>query len=478
MDFAEIVGLLYPYAERFPLNRALPEEGLSKDEILARLEIMARTENNGWENGRCSGTIYFGDHAHYEFLNKCFGYFSHVNSLQRDMCPSMNYMESEIISMTLEMLNAEAARRHNPLHQPCGVVGFGGTESILNAMLAYRNKLQAEKGIDRTEAIFPDTAHAAFAKAAHLFGMTLVVAPTDPVKTTVDVDFIGDHITERTAVVIGSAGNYPYGTIDPIEELSSVVLEKGTNLHVDACLGGWILPWGQALGYPNIPLFDFRLPGVTSISADTHKFGYGLKGTSILAWRDKSFRHHHYHLMPDWKGGAYASPGIAGSRSGGLIAATWAAMRHLGRNGYKEKAKRIFDTSFAMQDIIKSHAELRLMGSPTFCFSFTSDIFNIYHVNDFMLTRGWRFNGQQSPDAIHMCVTGPQTRPGVVDAFAADLADAVAYARQPPRRLPKSAGVYGGGGVELETDDSLTLSHFLTMAMDACQDGSHLLASH
>jgi glutamate/tyrosine decarboxylase-like PLP-dependent enzyme len=286
----------------------------------------------------------------------------------------------------------------------------------------------------------------------------------------VDVDFVRDAITPNTAMIVSSAGNYPYGTIDPIAALSDVALEKDVCLHVDGCLGGWILPWGQELGYPNIPVFDFRNPGVTSISADTHKYGYGLKGTSVLAWRDKSYRQHQYYMLTDWKGGAYASPGLAGSRSGGLIAATWASMMRLGRQGYLERARKIFDAAFAMQRAVTSHPELRLMGKPTFCFSFTSDAFNVYHVNDFMKTRGWRFNGQQKPDAIHMCVTGPQTQAGVTDAFAADLSAAVAYAKNPPTAKPQSGGVYGGGG-ELDMTNPAVARMFFTYALNAFTDG-------
>jgi glutamate/tyrosine decarboxylase-like PLP-dependent enzyme len=466
MDPKKLTRALFPYADRYPPNRTFPEEGLDEATILAQLKEMAGAEDQRWEGGRCSGTMYFGEHDHYAFLNECFGYFSHVNALQRDMCPSMNRFESEIIAMTLDMLHGEAVQQHDPSQRACGSIGFGGTESILNAMLAYRNKLQQERGIDRTNMIWPDTAHPAFHKAAHLFGMDLIVAPTDPGTTKVDVDFVRDHVTPETAVVISSAGNYPYGTIDPIEELSEVVVEKDTALHVDGCLGGWILPWGQELGYPHIPLFDFRLPGVTSISADTHKFGYGLKGTSVLAWRDKSYRKHQYYMLPDWKGGTYASPGIAGSRSGGLVSATWAAMTHLGRKGYRERAKQIFDTAFAMQDAVLSHPELRLMGEPTFCFSFTSDHFEIYHLNDFMVERGWRFNGQQQPPAIHMCVTGPQTQKGIVEAFEKDLAEAVDYAKSPSQAKPRSGGIYGGGDA-LDPDAS---AGFLNMLLDACTD--------
>jgi glutamate/tyrosine decarboxylase-like PLP-dependent enzyme len=469
MDLQKALRALYPYAEEFGVTRSFPEHGVPAERILGELRSMARREDSRWENGRCSGTMYCGDHEHYDFLNEAFALFSHVNALQRDMCPSMNRCESEIIAMTLEMLHGEAVPQHDPRQKACGVLGFGGTESILNAILAYRDRARAEQGITAPNMIWPDTAHPAFHKAAHLFGLEVIVAPTDPVTTQVDVDFVRDAINARTAVVVASAGNYPYGTIDPMAALSEAVLEKGVCLHVDGCLGGWILPWGQELGYPNIPVFDFRLPGVTSISADTHKYGYGLKGTSVLAWRDKSYRRHQYYLLPNWKGGTYASPGLAGSRSGGLIAATWASMMSLGRQGYLDRARKIFDTAFRMQEAVTSHPELRLMGKPTFCFSFRSEAFNVYHVNDFMKERGWRFNGQQDPDAIHMCVTGPQTRDGVVEAFTADLDEAVRYAHNPRQAKPLSSGIYGGGG-DLDLSNPAAARMFLTVALDAMTD--------
>ncbi len=469
MSIEDLLKALYPYADEYGVIRSFPDEGLDDDTIVEQLRSIAHREDKTWESGKCSGTMYCGDHDHYALLNECFGYFSHVNALQRDMCPSMSRFESEIIAMTLDMLHADVAREHDPAHTPCGALGSGGTESIQNAMLAYRDWARAEKGITNAEIIWPDTAHPAFHKAAHAYGMTIVMAPTDPATTQVDVDWVRDHVTENTAVIIGSAGNYPYGTIDPIEQLSDIALEHGVGLHVDGCLGGFILPWGEALGY-DIPLWDFRVPGVISISTDTHKYGYGLKGTSVISYRDKSLRQHQYYVLPHWKGGAYASPGIAGSRSGGLIAATWASMVKTGRQGYMAKARPIFETSFAMQEAVTSHPELKLMGKPTWCFSMSSDVFNIYHVNDFMKTRGWRFNGQQNPDAIHMCVTGPQTQDGVVDTFARDLGDAVSYAREHRDEKPQSGGVYGGAG-DLDLSDPTIARLFLTAGLDAFVDG-------
>ncbi|MCU0669505.1 MAG: aminotransferase class V-fold PLP-dependent enzyme [Myxococcota bacterium] len=426
------------------------EEGLGAEAVVRELDAIARSEDGVWADGRCSGTIYCGDRAIYDLIAKAYGHFSYVNVLQRDMCPSQTRFESEIIAMTLDMLHGDAARERGL--EPCGVIGSGGSESIISSIYTHREWGRATKGITAPEMILPDTAHVAFDKGAHYFGVKVITAPVDPVTTLVDVDFVREHINRNTVLLVGSAGNYPYGTIDPIAALSDLAVEHDVGLHVDGCLGGFILPWGERLGY-DIPPFDFRHPGVTTISADTHKYGYGPKGTSVLLFRDKALRRHLYFARPDWKGGMYASPGMGGSRSGGLIAATWAVMVALGRQGYLDKARRVFETAFAMQTEVKKQSALRLMGSPTFCFSFTSDAFDIYHVNDFMKQRGWRFNGQQFPSAIHMCVTGPQTQPGVPERFGADLVEAVAYARNPDQPIPRSGALYGGQGTRAMAKD-------------------------
>ena len=429
----------YPYAERLGVNSRMPEKGRPRDEIIAELRAIASEEDAFWQTGKCSGTMYCGDMEHYAFLKEAYGLYAHVNALQRDMCPSATRFEGEIIAMTLDILHAEAAR---PGSHPAGAVTSGGTESILTALLVYHEQAQKERGIAVPQVILPETAHPAFRKAAHLFGLEIIDAPIDAETTLVDTDFVREAITARTAVIVGSACNYGYGTIDPIDRLSEIALEKGVGLHVDACLGGFILAWGQELGY-DIPVFDFRLPGVTSISADTHKYGYAPKGTSVLACRNRTLRDYASFTQAHWPGGKYLSPGIAGSRSGGLLAATWAAMVSMGREGYLRYAKLIFETAFAMQNAVRSHPELRIFGEPTFCFGFTSDQFDIYHLNDFMRQLGWRFNGLQHPNGVHMCVTRPQTQPGVVDAFTKDLADAVAYAKGSHDAAPKTGAIYG-----------------------------------
>src|SRR3954451_9911539 len=440
----------HPHAERYGVNRSIPENGLARDEVLEELQTMAREEDASWEAGTCSGTMYCGDHEHYDFMNQAFGLFAHVNALQRDICPSATRFEGEIIAMTLDLLNADAVTDAEPV----GIVTSGGTGSIAHAVLAYRDHARQTRGIENPNLVKPETAHPAFDKACHLFGVEVRNAPVDPETTRAEVQMMGDLIDGNTLAMVGSACNYGYGTIDPIADLSDLALEHGVGVHVDGCLGGFILPWGQELGW-DIPVFDYRLPGVTSISADTHKYGYGFKGSSVVTFRDKAYRNAQYFFLTGWSGGKYCSPGMEGSRSGGILAATWASLVSIGREGYRRYARDIFTTADAMKDAVRSHPELRIIGEPTFCFSFTSDEFDIYHVNDSMRADGWRFNGQQYPNAIHMAVTRPQTQPGVVDRFVADLAKAVEYASDHRDDTPKSAAVYGGvaGGFTEDADD-------------------------
>lgn len=440
----------FPYADRFPVNRTLPEKGRPREEIVAEMRQIAEEEDEFWETGQVSGTMYCGDHDHYSFMNEVFGLYAHVNILQRDMCPSATRYEGEVIGMALDLFHAGEVIDG----EPAGLLTTGGTGSIMHAVLAFRERAAAERGVTRPNFIKPETAHPAFDKACHLFGIEVRRAPIDPETTTVDVDAVRDLVDDQTIGMVGSACNYGYGTIDDIAALSDLAVETGIALHVDGCLGGFILPFGEQLGY-DIPTFDFRLPGVTSISADTHKYGYAFKGTSTVLFRDKAWRNAQYFFLTDWTGGKYCSPGMEGSRSGGLLAATWASMVQLGAEGYRAYAKDIFETSFAMQDAVRSHPELRILGSPTFLFSFTSDEFDVYHVNDHMRPKGWRFNGQQYPNALHMAVTRPNTAPGVVEQFAKDLAEAVAYAKEKGHEPAASGAIYGGvaGGMNEEADE-------------------------
>ncbi|MFI5283350.1 MAG: pyridoxal phosphate-dependent decarboxylase family protein [Candidatus Dormibacterales bacterium] len=436
----------YPYRGRFRSYERLDPEGRDRQSILDELATMAAEEDRIGDQGHVSGSIYHGGHDHYSFLTEAFKLFAHANVLQRDMYPSATKLEAEIVSMTAAMLHGEEVPKHHPGEQACGVLTFGGTESLINPMLVYRERGRREKGITEPEVIIPVTAHVALDKAAHLLGIKLLKAPLrDDWKA--DVEWIRGHVSKNTVALVGSAPNYAHGIIDPIEELAEIAIERDIGLHVDGCLGGWILPWGERLGYP-IPRFDFRVPGVTSISADTHKYGYALKGTSVLLYRNSNLRKYQYFNYTGWPGGVYLSPGLSGSRSGGLVAAAWASMVSLGERGYLEIARQIFEAAATMRAGIDSIHDLGVIGDPTFLVAFRSPELNIYHVNDHLIERGWRLNALQLPAALHFCVTRPNTAPHVVEAFLDDLREAVYYAKHPARSEPKSGALYGLGGTE------------------------------
>lgn len=440
----------YPYADRYPVLRGLPNEGRDRAAILAELREMATQEDSFWQTGKASGSFYCGDMDHYAFMSEAFGLYGHMNALQRDVCPSATRFEGEIIAMGLDLFNAGTITDGDPV----GMITSGGSASILHAVLSYREHARATRGVTSPNFVKPETGHVAFDKACHLLGIELRVAPIVQATAQVDLEATAALVDDQTIAILGSASNYGYGTIDDIASLGQLALSRGVGLHVDGCLGGFILPFGEQLGFP-IPAFDFRVPGVTTISADTHKYGYGLKGTSLLLFRDRALRNSQYFFQTAWTGGKYCSPGIDGSRSSGLLAATWAGMVATGRDGYLRYARKIFDTSYAMQDAVRSHPDLRLIGEPSFLFAFTSDDLDIYHVNDALRANGWRMNGLQYPNAIHMAVTRPQTQSGVVEAWATDLDAAVQYARTNRDAPAQSGAIYGSvpGGWSEEADE-------------------------
>ena len=441
--FERILDEMYPYRRSSRTHRRLPAEPEERAAVLAAIAEMSAREDAMGDAGRVSGSIYSGDHEHYAFLNDVFGHYSHANVLQRDMYPSATKFEAEIVAMTAGLMNADAAKEADPATDVCGVLTSGGSESLITALYTYR-EVARERGVTRPNVVMPVTAHVALDKGAHWMGIEMRKAPLGP-DWLVDVDAAADLVDDQTIALVGSAGNYGHGLIDPIEALGALALDRGIGLHVDGCLGGFILPWAEPLGY-DVPRFDFRVPGVTSISADTHKYGYALKGTSVLLYRDRSLRSHQWFTATEWPGGLYLSPGLAGSRSGGLIASTWAAMVTIGAPGYLAAAEGIFRTGAAIRDGIREIPELEVIGDPTFLVAFRSDVVDIYLVNDALKERGWRMNSLQLPAALHFCVTRPNTRPGIAEQFLADLSASVEYAKDNAGTPAQSGAVYGLGG--------------------------------
>ena len=436
---ASLDAQLKPYRGKFPSFAELPEEGLAREEVAGLVERLAAAEEHRWRDGFASGAVYHGDPGHVGFLNRVYAAQSQSNPLHPDLWPSATKFEAEIVSMTGHMLGAAHATPGAPV---VGAVSSGGTESILLAMKAYRDYARDRRGIADPEIVAPVTAHAAFDKAAKFFDMPLVRVGVGA-DFTADLAAMADAVTDRTAVVVGSAPSFPHGVIDPIPELAALAAERGAGCHVDACLGGFIVPWAERLGYP-IPPFDFRLPGVTSMSADTHKYGYAAKGTSVVLYRGKELRQFQFYTVTDWPGGLYLSPTLAGSRPGALSAECWAAMVSIGERGYLNAARRILETGARVRDGIAAIGGLRVLGDPLWVIAFGGeDGLDVYQVMENMGHRGWSLNGLQRPAAVHIAITLRHTLPGVADRFLADLAASVDEVRASPDVRTGMAPVYG-----------------------------------
>jgi glutamate/tyrosine decarboxylase-like PLP-dependent enzyme len=432
---------LKPYRDDFPRFSSLPETAVSENEILDWMADLNRREEERWQDGFVSGAVYHGDPHHIDFLNQVYALNSQSNPLHADVWPSGTKFEAEIVSMTAKMLNAQAAEAADHTAQISGTVTSGGTESIMLAMRTYRDYALDKRGIKDPEIVAPVTAHVAFDKAAQYFNIRLKKIPVDA-KFCADVDAARKAITRNTIALIGSAPAFPHGTLDPIAELSELALKKGIGFHTDACLGGFVLPWAEKLGYPIRP-FDFRLPGVTSISVDTHKYGYAAKGTSVVLYRQPELRRYQYFTATDWPGGLYFSPTFAGSRPGALSAACWAAMLATGEAGYLEATRSILETADTIREGIECIPGLTVLGDPLWVIAFASPTLDIYRVLDEMTKRGWSLNGLHKPTAVHIAITQRHTQPGIAERFLEDLAAAVTAVEASPESKGGMAPVYG-----------------------------------
>ena len=440
---ADVARSIKPYQDAYTTYLRLPETGRDKEDIIAEMNALKSQEESKWKDGFVSGAVYHGDEAHIDFLNRVYNINSQANPLHTDVWPSITKYEAEVVSMTANMLNGDKVTEDPDLDdEVCGVVSSGGTESILLAMKTYRDWARDMKGISKPEMIVPVTAHAAFDKAAQYFNIKMIRIPVDA-DFKADVAKTRDAVTPNTIVIVGSAPSFPHGTIDPIEALSELAREADIGFHTDACLGGFILPWAEKLGY-DIPLFDFRLPGVTSISVDTHKYGYAAKGSSVILYRSIELRRYQFYTTTDWPGGLYLSPTFAGSRAGALSATAWAAMVAIGEQGYLQIAKKILETAEVIKKGIQEIPELHILGDPLWDIAFSSETLNIYRIMDIMGEKKWSLNGLQNPAGVHICLTHRHTQAGLAEKFIADLNDAVAEVKADPDKETDGVGrLYG-----------------------------------
>ncbi len=434
-------GALKPYSQSHRSHAELPKEGVSKEKILAEMEELRELELHDWSTGQVSGAVYRGDRDHIAFMNEVYALNTELNPLHPDLWPRATRYEAEVVAMSASLLGATESPTRGSDGGVAGLVTSGGTESILTAVRCARDMARAERGIQRPKVVMPATAHPAFDKGCEYFCL-------EPVRISVaddgraDVSAMADAMGDDTALVVGSAPSFPWGVIDPIEQLCEIAAERGVWFHTDACLGGFILPFLARLGEP-VPPFDFRLPGVCSISVDTHKYGYAAKGTSVTLFRNRHLRSYSYYMTKDWAGGLYNSPTMAGSRPGALIAQAWAALLMMGEAGYLEAGQRIARAHHTIIEGLAGIDELEVFGDSLFVVAFGSRSFDIYALGDFLSTRGWHLNGLQNPPGLHLAVTLMTAQDGVAERFLEDLQAGVAELSRDPGRGSLMAPIYG-----------------------------------
>lgn len=439
---APIDAMMHPYREQFETFDTIPRKGRGRKDVLDILGELHKVESDRWREGFASGSVYHGDDEHIQFVTEAYALHSQANQLHSDLWPSAAKFEAEIVSMAAHMLGAgRTTAPFNSDEGVCGSVTSGGSESILLAIKTYRDYARGVRGITEPELIVPISAHAAFHKACQYFCIQLKAVPIDG-DFRADLDAVRDAITPNTIAMVASAVNFPYGTIDPIEEMSQMALENGVGLHVDGCLGGFFMPWVEKLGH-KVPSFDFRLPGVTSISVDTHKYAYAPKGTSVVLYRGKELRRHQYFTISDWPGGLYYSPTFSGSRPGGLSAACWAAMVSIGEEGYMKSTQQILDAVAIMKKGVSAIPELRHFGHTYGVFAFGAESIDPYQILDQMTFRKWALTGLQHPAGIHVSPTLRTAQPGVAERFVSDLVESVKAVKENPNAEGGMAPIYG-----------------------------------
>ena len=392
----------------------MQERGAPASDLLAELD-QRRAKEPDVHGARLFGLVYPTGRDDIEGLVQEVQrrYLFH-NALNPFKFPEIAALEREVVAMTGSMLHLSG--------DGGGAMTSGGTESILMSMLVNRERARA-RGVDRPQILAPRSAHPAYAKAAHYFGMELVPIPLDP-DWRADVSAARALIGSSTAVVVASAFSYPHGVMDPVSDLAALAAEHGVGCHVDACIGGFVLPFLERLGH-DVPPWDFRVEGVTEISADVHKYGYVPKGASVILHRDADWFEHQVFLFDQWPAGLYGSPAIAGARPAAPIATAWTVMRFLGMEGYTAILDDLMVTVDKVRRGIDDLPGVDIVGDPIGpVLALCSDALDLAAVGDVMDERGWNLNRNVEPPGLHVMLS--PAHGAVADQLLADLAEAVA----------------------------------------------------
>jgi len=399
-----------------------PSNSQPKQTVLATMKS-ARDHDVKWREGRVFSLVFNAGDEISDMLKEAFDLYFSENGLNPTAFPSLKKFETEVVSMVASLLHGD--------DNVVGNMTTGGTESLLMAVKTARDYARTVRKINQPEVVLPMSAHPAFEKAAEYFGVKLVHVP---VRTDYRADPAAMEvaITPNTIMLVGSAPSYPQGVVDPIAELAQVALRHDVLLHVDACVGGMMLPFVRKLGHP-IPDFDFALPGVTSMSCDLHKYGYAAKGASVILYRNSALRRHMFFSYINWAGGVYVSPTMTGTRPGGPIAAAWAILNFLGEEGYLKLADVVMQTVRKIREGIAVLPDVRVLGNPDMSvLSIGSDKWDVYQIGDELTARGWHLDRQQFPPTLHMTIVPAHAL--VADQFLTDLKEAIAAVKKPSMR--------------------------------------------
>jgi len=391
-----------------------PQKGIPIDKLKSELAAL-KSNDMDWKSARAFSMVFRASEEVSKVVETALSMFVFENGLSPFAFPSLLRMETEVVSMTADLLHGGATAAGN--------MTSGGTESIIMAVKAARDYAREKHPeIKKPELIIPRSAHPAFNKAAYYLDIKAVVVPTSE-SSIVDLDAFQKAFNSNTIFAMGSAFSYPHGIIDPIEKMAAISAKKDVWFHVDSCVGGFILPFLEKLGYP-IPPFDFRVPGVMSMSADIHKYGYIAKGASTITYRNADLRKYQLFVYTDWNGGVYATPAISGARPGGPVAAAWSVIRFLGWEGYMRLAKDAMEATRLLMEGMGRMPGLYIVGDPpATSFAVGSKTLNIYALGDAMKARGWHIDSQHMPPTLHFTVSPMHMK--IVDPFLKDMAEAV-----------------------------------------------------
>ena len=405
---------------------------------------------------------------HLGLLDDAYRAYTFSNPLHGDTFPSVQRMEAEVAAMSASLMGGPDWDSPGACPTVCGAMTNGGTESILSAVKASRDWMRHEKGIRAPEMIIGVSAHAAFIKAAEYFKIKLIRVPVGR-DGRLTAESVARRVTANTVLVVGSAPGFPHGVMDDIAELSALAVRRRFGLHVDCCLGGFVLPFMRRLGYP-VPLFDFALPGVTSMSMDTHKFAMGHKGTSVVLYRSRDIRRHQYTAVTDWTGGLYISSGMAGSRSGAVIATAWTALVHQGWDGYLRATEQMMRASKKLIEGIEGIEGIEVVGDPLMSVVAWQarpgpKPLCMYRLFDLITQRGWHLNALQFPPSIHMCLTAAHNEE-LVARLVQDLRECVEVLRTDPK-LNLAGGKAPMYGMAANLPDRATVGDVLAVFQDS-----------